>query len=411
MSDPTDFLPHGVSGLSEDSSLGLSAADSAALDALLEADMQLDRVAESIRARAQRIGALLGLLDANHITCDAALVDVTLQRIARHAEPMLSADDAEALDAWALSGYEASATPTSLHDRASRHQRLAEIVRESDIVATPLLVERTFQAVASQVAANRAQGIITPTSRGWRISDLISVAAMVLIGVSILWPTMSYVSQKGRQFGCKSNLGSVASAMGLYAGNHRDSLPVATAGFGGAPWWDVSPAKPQANSANLFTLARTGYSKLRDLACSGNPNAVVGEVKQGTYDWPDLDSISYSYQIMAGEQRPNWCGGQKAAPVSIVLLADRSPVVLRAVRKQVIDPMENSPNHGGTGQYALFADGSVSWMTTPERPDGDNIWLPRAIEAMIQQAAKFHQSGRLEGFEIPVDARDSFVGP
>lgn len=411
MSDPIDFSPDGVSSPSVGAPTNLSLEDSAALDALLEADMQVERVPESFRTRARKIGALLGLLDAGHITCDSALVDVTMQRIARHAEPVLSADDSEAFDAWALAGYDAGATPASLRDRAFRHEKLAGIVRESDLVATPLLVERTFQAVASKVAANRAQGIVTPTSRGWRMSDLISVAAMLLIGASILLPTMSFVSQKGRQLGCKSNLGSVASAMGIYAGNHRDALPVATAGFGGSPWWNVSPEKPQANSANLFTLARTGYSKLRDLACAGNPNAVVDDVKQGTYDWPNLGSISYSYQIMAGEQRPNWCGRQKVAPVSIVVLADRSPVVLRAVNRQIIDPLENSPNHQGKGQYVLLADGSVNWMTSPARPDGDNIWLPKAIEVLIEQAAKFHQSGRLEGFEIPFDDKDSFVGP
>ena len=407
MSDPIETFSDGESG----PQVTLSEQDNAALDALLEAEMQIERVPEALRTRAQKIGSLLGLLDASHINCDSALVDVTIQRIARHAEPMLSGDDAEALDSWALSGYDASDTPASLRERATRHQQLAAVVTDSDITATPLLVERTFQAVAAKVAANRAQGIVTPTSRGWRISDMVSVAAMMLIGVSILWPTVSYVNQKGRQLSCKSNLGSVASAMGLYAGNHRDSLPVATAGFGGNPWWNVSPEKPQANSSNLFTLARTGYSKLKDLACSGNPKAEVGEVKKGAYDWANLETISYSYQIMGGQERPNWCRERGTAPASIVVLADRSPVVLRAIKRQAIDPMENSPNHGGVGQYVLLADGSVNWMTTPDRQGGDNIWLPRAIEALIQQAAKFHQTGKLEGIEVPVDARDSFVGP
>lgn len=407
MSDPTETS----SGSEPGPQFNLSEHDSAALDALIEADMQLERVPGQLRPRAQRIGILLGLLDASHITCDSALVDVTLQRIARHAEPVLSADDAEALDAWALAEYQAAHTPASLRPRATRHQQLASVVTDSDITATPLLVERTFQAVAAKVAANRAQGHITPAGRGWRISDLVSVAAMALIGVSILWPTLSYVSQKGRQLSCKSNLGSVASAMGLYAGNHRDALPVATAGFGGNPWWNVSPEKPQANSSNLFTLARTGYSKLKDLACSGNPKAEIGEVKKGAYDWSNLETISYSYQIMGGQERPNWCRERGKAPASVVVLADRSPVVLRAVNKQAIDPTENSPNHGGLGQYVLLADGGVDWMSSPHRPEGDNIWLPRAVEILIQQAAKFHQTGKLEGFEVPSDAKDSFVGP
>lgn len=406
----TDPIANSISGESAPP-VALGESDSAALDALIEAGMEIEKVPGQMRERAARIGALLGLLDAEHVSCDAALVDVTIQRIARHAEPVLSSEDAEALDSWALAGYDADHTPASLRDRAKRHQQLASAVVESEIVATPLLVERTFQAVAAKVAANRAQGIITPTSRGWRMSDFVSMAAMVLIGVSILWPTMSFVSQKGRQLSCQSNLGSVASAMSLYAGNHRNSLPVATAGFGGLPWWNVTPEKPQANSANLFTLARTGYAKLRDLACSGNPKAEVGEVKKGAYDWSNLGTISYSYQIMDGDARPNWHRVSAESPASIVVLADRSPVVLHAFNKEVIDPMENSPNHCGKGQFVLFADGNVAWLSTPQRSDGDNIWLPRAIEIIIQQAAKMHQTGRLEGIEVPVDSKDSFVGP
>ncbi|MBX3389747.1 MAG: hypothetical protein KF691_09875 [Phycisphaeraceae bacterium] len=391
--------------------VALGATDSAALDALIEAGMEIEKVPHEMRQRARHVGALLGLLDAGHITCDAALVDVTIQRIARHAEPVLSSEDAEALDSWALAGYDANHTPAALRDRARKHEQLASTVVESEISATPLLVERTFQAVEAKVAANRAQGIITPTSRGWRMSDLISIAAMLLIGVSVLWPTMNFVSQKGRQYSCQSNLGSVASAMSLYAGNHRDSLPIATAGFGGSPWWNVTPEKPQANSSNLFTLARTGYSKLRDLACSGNPKADVGEVKKGAFDWSNLETISYSYQIMDGQERPNWHRSPAEAPATIVVLADRSPVVLHAFNDEVIDPMENSPNHCGAGQFVLFADGNVAWLSTPERADGDNIWLPRAIEVIIRQAAKMHQTGRLEGIEVPMDAKDSFVGP
>ncbi len=390
--------------------VALSPQDSAALDALLAADFQISRVEENLRDRAERVGQLLGLLDAPEVTCDRSLVDVTIQRIARQAEPELCAEDADALDAWAIADYDADRAPGSLRDRAARHETLAGIVRDSDIHATPLLVERTFQAVASRVAADRSQGLSMRASRGWRSADLISMAAMVLIGVSVLWPSFSYMGQKSRQIACKSNLASVASAMGHYAGDHRNEFPVATAGFGGTPWWNVSPEKPTSNAANLFTLARTGYSKLRDLACAGNPHADRGEVKPNTFDWANLESVSFSYQIMAGEARPNW-RRDAGEPAKVVVLSDRSPVVLHAVKREVIDPMENSPNHDGRGQFVLLADGSVAWMSTPERGCGDNIWLPRAIEHMIRQAAKFHQTGRLEGFEFPEDVNDSFVGP
>jgi hypothetical protein len=73
--------------------------------------------------------------------------------------------------------------------------------------------------------------------------------------------------------------------------------------------------------------------------------------------------------------------------------------------------LENSSNHAGRGQYVLHADGAVKWMSTPERACGDNIWLPRALEIMLKQVAHIERTGKLEGFEMPDDAMDSFVGP
>lgn len=390
----------------------LTGPDRVAVDAWLdsrEEQFRADPVNDALRL--ERLEALLGLIAAPDVRAESTLVDVTLLRMARQvdAEPALSSSDADALDAWALAEYETESTPAVLRGRAARHHALADAVRDSEIAASPLLVERTFQAVAARVAADRAAGMSLRTSRSWRLADALSIAAMLLIGVSVLWPALRFAGDQRQLASCRSNLGGVASAMGLYAGDHRDQFPVVTAGIGGTPWWNVSPQKPQANSANLYTLARTKYAKLADLACAGNPDADRGEVKAETYDWSDLNAISFSYQIM-GSSRPNWQRAE-CEPAKVVVLSDRSPVVRRAVQHQPIAPLENSSNHGGRGQYVLHADGSVAWMSTPERACGDNIWLPRALEIMLRQVAHLERTGRLEGFEMPNDAMDSFVGP
>lgn len=398
----------------------LSAADAQTLDSLLSARAEQADPSDPSHTefstsdpRSARLASLLNLLDAPHIRAEDALVDVTLLRLARAsaAEPTLTHADADALDAWALAEYEADSTPAMLRERASRHDALAAAVRDSDLSATPLLVERTFQAIAARHAADRAAGYSFQSSRSWRLADVLSIAAMLLIGASVLWPAFNFVGEQRQLAACRGNLGSVASAMGLYAGNHRDQLPVATAGFGASsnPWWNVSPSKPQSNSANLYTLARTKYARLSDLACAGNPDADRSDVKTETYDWSDLNSISFSYQIM-GTNRPNW-QRVECEPAKVVVLSDRSPVVRRAFAHQPIDPLENSSNHGGRGQYVLHADGSVAWMATPERACGDNIWLPRSIEIMLKQVAHLQRTGKLEGVEMPDDAMDSFVGP
>ena len=61
MSDEHDTTPTGNTG---DALPNLSGADAEALDALLEAGLDLGRVERGLRGRAQRIAHLLGLLGA-----------------------------------------------------------------------------------------------------------------------------------------------------------------------------------------------------------------------------------------------------------------------------------------------------------------------------------------------------------
>ena len=122
-------------------------------------------------------------------------------------------------------------------------------------------------------------------------------------------------------------------------------------------------------------------------------------------DWKCLDEVSYSYQIQKGAESP-----RLREPARTAVLADRSPVVRRAVAGGVIYPFENSCNHGRQGQDVLFADGSVVWHSTPVLSNGDNIWLPRAIEEQIR-AAMMSVDPTLKGVETPESSADAFLGP
>ncbi|MBK7404773.1 MAG: hypothetical protein IPJ41_09095 [Phycisphaerales bacterium] len=198
----------------------------------------------------------------------------------------------------------------------------------------------------------------------------------------------------------------VAGALGGYALDHDAMLPISTAGFGGGTWWDVGRDPQHSNSANLYTLAREQYLTLASLACPGNPQAARVARTPDARDWSSLDELSYSYRVMARPEREVWGG-----PSQLVVVADRSPVVLRAVRGQVIYPFESSPNHRGRGQHGLFADGSAQWLSSPVLPSGDNIWLPKSIEMVIDEVSRRAGLKPIEGTEAPADRQDSFVGP
>jgi hypothetical protein len=397
--------------------IGLLPQDAATIDALVEVGFDPERVGEPgspERLRARAAAGVLGLLDCG-AEVHGALADVAFHRVlqARRAaltmsEPELCEEDCSALDAWVMEGYDASRAPASLRERARRHQALAALVTAPTTFDAPDdLIERTLDRIHAEVASETSR-LNLETARASsglrvRLADLVSVAALILVGVGVLMPVMTAVREQGRRALCTSNLSGTAMAMGAYAGSNRDSLPLTTASLGGGKWWEVG--KPHSNSANLFTLARTGYTPLANLACPGNPTAATGPIDAAAQDWRSLDEISYSYQIMFGRERPLWSVGKRA-----VVLADRSPVVPRSVRGEQFNPMDNAPNHRSRGQHLLFNDGTVEWASSPMLKSGDNIWLSRGLELGHDILA-----GRplrpLNGTEIPDAADDACLGP
>ena len=303
-----------------------------------------------------------------------------------------------------MHGYDASRVAPSLRERARRLEALAGLATDAAAPSDGTLIDRTLSRIdAFEEETSEARRLPATRRRGLpiRLADLVSVAAVVLIGAGVVFPILGAFREQGRRALCNSNLGNTASALSAYAGANRDALPVTTASLGGGRWWDVG-APDHSNSANLYTLARDGYVNLATLACPGNPSAPTRPASADARDWRRLEEVSYSYQIMFGP-RPAWNGGGR-----VVVLADRSPVVLRAARHERPDPFANAPNHGGAGQHLLANDGAVSWADRPVLPSGDNIWLPRALEIRIRQTPGVIP---LSGRELPDGADDTCLGP
>ncbi len=321
---------------------------------------------------------------------------------------MLSIDDAEALDAWSLAARETSHVPASLRPRAQQLEALAALVTGPHAAAPAGLLDRTLAHVQAHADASAHAMRIESRPAGGaprlRWADLVSVAALIAIGSAVVMPMLSAARESGRRAVCKANLGQTAVAMTTYASANRDALPMAVAGLGGASWWDVNPSESHSNSSNLYTLAREGLVPLARLSCPGNPVAPVTQTTPGAHDWRRLEEVSYSYQIMFGKNRPTW-----NSPTRMVVLADRSPVILAAVRHELVDPCSNAPNHEYRGQHLLWTDGSVQWATSPVLESGDNIWLPRPFERILDSLAG--KPVPLEGNETPAAADDVFLGP
>lgn len=363
---------------------------------------------------------------AKHAASVQVLTDLTLARIARESSAGINAlgpnsiatlhsDDAESLDAFITAGFKTSKVPSTLRDRAARVERSVSLVTsDPGISASPDLLQRTLFSIDSYESTRGASPITMPRRRpsGLRLADLVSVAAVLIVGVAVAWPLLSALKTHSAQMACGGNLATVANAMGIYGGDYRDQLPIASASLVGSTWWDVGKGAGHSNSANLFALPKANYTNLESLACSGNEHAVRNRDVSKESDWRSIDEISYSYYVMFGKTRPNF---HTLAPETVIL-ADRSPVIQRAMHNEPIVIDENSPNHRGEGQWALRTDGSASWLSTPMHGD-DNIWLPAAIEDLVRQVESQIRAGKtsgvvvIKGSETPGGPQESFLAP
>ncbi len=419
-----DDLPDAIANAPE-----LDERSRRALEALVDARWRLDTVPDDLKPSAARALQLLSRLNPalppQASGNESSLAARTLDRIfsSDHAH-LLSPADADAADAWVQAGYDASRVPAHLAHGAAQHERLANLLRtpsaDARAAANSGLAARTARLIDLVDAEAQDDLAPIPISRGaWlrrRAWDVVAAAAMLLVAASIMWPVLAGMRQRSMELQCSSNMQAVASAMSAYAGEHQDSLPVVLASFGPQRWWDVNSSRPVANSSNLFTLVKNGYAKLASLACPGNPSAAVAQSNPTASDWDSLDQISYSYQLMSGRPQSHWSQSDRR-----LILADRSPAVLRAVKGQRPVPSENSPNHHGLGQHGLFTDGSAQWLSSSciRGSSGivDCIWLPRpavfqvqdiTIEGNPQDNELFIT---LTGRELPADGSDVFLGP
>lgn len=385
------------------------------LDRLIEA--RAEEAPPSLDATTQSIVSLLSLLDTP-VAAESERsprIDYTALSVKRSdintADTLCELDQA-ALDQWIESGCDLDTLDSTLKQRGRTLESLRALAVDSSARADPVekrdLVERTLARIQSQIDSEEAARSVPVRGKGTmrlRMADLISLAAMLLIVGSVALPMFNGAKLSAQQAACFGNLGTVAEAFGVYAGSNRDTLPMATAGFG-PTWMNVGSTPDQSNSANLYTLIRTDHASLADLACPLNPNAPTHHADPNAWDWKSIEELSYSYRIMPR-------GGLKLhspdQPVRVVVMSDRSPVTLRAIRGVPIIPEENSPNHNYAGQHILKLDGSTSWLTRPVLDNNDNLWLPRPVEQAIHQVR--NRLGIIEGNEQPDGPTDAFVGP
>jgi hypothetical protein len=432
---------------SPDPDPALSAEDLSCIDELTRAGFRTELVAAHRREQAQEFRQILELLECG-VSPDSQAFSPRQQALAAHlvavglvavggsmsqppAFPASSAGGAElspadedALEALIAAEFDVRRVSSGVRGRAQHQLSLLSVLDASepanpadreDLIARSLATIATFQTHREQAMKFAPPSEAPVGRRTLRLPDIISVAAVMMLAVGLLWPALSGLRSQTRQTACLGNFASVASALGQYRLDHRGSMPMASASIGGGLWWNVGSDPSQSNSANLYTAIRTGHARLDSLACAGNEHAVTDRGTASALDWASFNEVSYSFMNLFGRPGGGQVDSAARTPSEVVVLADRSPVVVRAFRgERLINVLENSLNHDGRGQAVQFLDGSARWTRSPMLESGDVIWIPRSLEEALRlrgPLSKQTQASPLRGREVPTNAEDGFVAP
>ncbi|MFO0963434.1 MAG: hypothetical protein U0625_11100 [Phycisphaerales bacterium] len=348
--------------------------------------------------------------------------------------PAISAEDARILDLLAEEGFDpARARSVQDADRARARALNAVLARlEQYPVAPPheSIVDATLARIDA-FEADRTEAMRVGSGRRPRVrlSDIVSVAAILLVALGVGVPILSQMRAQSLSTVCANNLRSLNGGLAAYAQQYGGSMP-AVAGIGGmftAPETSPPPA-PAASSRRaplMPNIARpqqwSGQVYVRPGA-DGRPQSMILVPDWGTYNHSANLAIlvakgfapehalrcpgcatghaCFAYKVPAEGVR-----FQLDTPQRMVVVSDANPVIeLRRNGQQIDRSVLSSRNHGEAGQNLLFSDGAVQWSNTPILRDSpaqfvDNIWLPRGEDGRERADLKVR----------PKDPKDNFV--
>lgn len=337
----------------------------------------------------------------------------------------LSENDMRVLDFIAEHGFDAS--KVSDLPEADRPRALALIAQMQVLDQYPAesaddsLVNATLARIDRWEAANDSvMQFPGQRIRNFRLSDFISIAALILVGLGVLLPIAARVRQQSLTTVCANNMRSLHTGLDAYARGNNGALPAiaSIANFG-----SLFSSSPQPIPAGMQTspLMEMNPELLqRPLAPSQMvirfPAGTI-TITQGAPDWSGVNHsahlmllVANDYADMGALQCPACAAGLPCfayrvpmrgqrfmlnTPDRSVVVADANPMI-EARRRGVVPESRtmSSRNHAGSGQNLLFSDGTVEWKTSPILTNSpaafmDNIWLPRdarGIEGMDLRA-------------------------
>ena len=231
------------------------------------------------------------------------------------------------------------------------------------------------------------------------LKEFVAIAAMLLVMVSVLVPSLRLARQRSQIGFCAAQMGQIGSGIQTYAIDHDGYLPNSDARED--CWLRDGSQPPASNSASLFKLLRGPYPYLNSPVVFQCPS-VGGQsfaMQPDMNDFPLPEHVSYSYQYSLGEKAlSNLDPLLVQAASEMAILADQTPQFANGRFLKDRARTAISDNHPKT-QNVLYLDGHVQIADNASvGVEQDNIFL---VEGVYEY----------KGNEAPARATDTFLLP
>jgi len=239
-----------------------------------------------------------------------------------------------------------------------------------------------------------------PTGSGplFSLRELLSLAAVIAIFVSIFVPGYRTARINSQQAMCANNMRQIGTGSAQYADMFPGSLPVVSSVPDGVSWVPTvgQGIRRVSNSQNPYTLVRWRFAQPSAFRCPGRQGdfPLSCPKPEDFDDFPDPRNNSYSTQILT----PYW--PQQQLQLNSPLASDLTPLVDQQRRLIEYGPIPfNSTSHANRGQNVLRPNISVIFSKTPYAGiDNDDIYRVIGVQ-------------QYTGLERPHQRSDAFLVP
>ena len=317
---------------------------------------------------------------------------------------------------------EAEALISSNKEAAEIHSRLKAVIApldslepepcpddlvENTILRVNNLADSSQHQLQQLLASEQTRNVVTKSQLWWNLGKIAAAAAVFMLIVGVLVPTLGVARQRYRRQRCQMQMGSIFQGLSNYISDHDDQSPT-VATTAGAPWWKVGDQGKEnhSNTRHLYLLPKGGYVELSNFVCPGCKgeklfnlnNSQIKKLK----DFPSRRYVTFSFQIRCHSTESGKLLYRK------VLMADWNPLFeelpkdfsrqfkLHLNRKLLT---LNSINHDRRGQNVLFGDGRVEFLKT------------RYIGIAKEDIFTLQDTDIYQGCEVPSCETDFFLAP